>query len=165
MQLPVRMCRDPTDTSCCRVEPSLTRAPLGAVQGPRRCLECHANSILVVDKVRRAGAVPSVSIMRRRCCFAVVFLWYSKGAAVSYIIGEQRAWLWGWGEEVGPSCPRHTLQPPTQVLSAGGGSGTQLEVDFTIISGRRFLRATNPIRHVLKRPQGSVPERVQEQLE
>lgn len=131
IHLPVRMCRDParpTDVSCRQVEPSLTRAPLGAVQGPRQCLECHANSILVVDKVKRVGAVPSVSIMGQSCCFAVVFLRYSNGDAVSYIITEQRAWLWGWGEEVGPSC-----SPPTQVPQAGGGVLPQLEVHSMII--------------------------------
>ncbi|KAM7382255.1 hypothetical protein PAMA_012899 [Pampus argenteus] len=101
---PVRLWRvpvRPTDVSRRQVESSLTRAPLGAVQGPRRCLECHANSILVVDKVKRVGAVPSVSIMGQRCCSAVVFLWYSNGDAVSYIIREQRAWPGGWGEGVG----------------------------------------------------------------
>lgn len=100
-QKPVR----PTDVSRRQVDSSLTRAPLRAVQGPHRNLESHANSILVVDKVKRAGAIPSVSIMRQRCCFAVVFLWYSKGDAVSYIIRGQRAWIGGWGEEVDPSCP------------------------------------------------------------
>lgn len=105
---PVRQWRNParpTDVSCHQVESSLTRAPLRIVQGPCRSLKCGANSILVVDKVKRAGAVPSVSIMGQRCCSAVMFLWYSKGDAVSYIIREQRAWLGGWGEEVGPSCP------------------------------------------------------------
>lgn len=125
---PVSPWRDParpTDVSCRQVESSLTRAPLRAVQGPRRSLECCASSILVVDKVKRAGAVPSVSIMGRRCCTAVVFLWYSKGDAVSYIIREQRTWP--GGEEVGPSCPKtHKLQPPPQVphsaLCSGGFS-------------------------------------------
>lgn len=86
------------------------RLPL-PLRGPCRSLECHASSILVVDKVRRAGAVPSVSIMEQRCCSAVVFLWYSRGAAVSYIIRKQRVWL-GGGErrrkEVGPSCHWNT---------------------------------------------------------
>lgn len=105
---PVRLWREPvwpTDVSRRRVESSLTRAPLRAVQGPHRNLECRANSILVVDKVKRVGAVPSVSIMRQRCCSAVVFLWYSRGDAVSYIIRGQKAWMGGWGKEVGPSCP------------------------------------------------------------
>lgn len=130
---PVRPWRDParpTDVSRRQVESSLTRAPLGAVQGPRQCLECRANSILVVDKVKRAGAVPSVSIMGQRCCSAVVFLWYSKGDAVSYIIREQRAWPGGWGEEVGGGGSflplRHTHSNPLlkfHRLSCGGGGG------------------------------------------
>lgn len=120
---PVRLWREPvrlTDVSCHRVETSLTRAPLRAVQGPHQGLECRANSILVVDKVNRAGAVPSVSIMRQRCCSAVVFLWYSKGDAVSYIIRGQRAWMGGWGEEVGPSCPwdTHTYSNPLPQAAA-----------------------------------------------
>lgn len=105
---PVRLWQDParpTDVSRCQVEVSVTRAPPRTVHRPHRSLECRANSILVADKVRGAGAVPSVSIMGPRCCSAVMFLWYSKGDTVSYIIGEQRAWLGVWGEEVGPSCP------------------------------------------------------------
>lgn len=72
--------------------------PTLLLRGPCRSLECRANSILVVDKVKRAGAVPSVSIMGQRCCSAVVFLWYSKGDAVSYIISKQRVWLGGGGK-------------------------------------------------------------------
>lgn len=74
---PVRRWRDPerpTDESCRQVESPLTSAPPKAVHGPCRSLECRANSILVVDKVKRVGAVPSVSIMGQRCCTAVMFL-------------------------------------------------------------------------------------------
>ena len=134
---PVRLWRDParpTDVSRRQAESSLTWAPLRAVQGPRRSLECCASSILVVDKVKRAGAVPSVSIMGQGCCSAVVFLWYSKGEAVSYIIREQRDRpRGGWGEEVGGGVfflplrqtQTHTLQPPLKFQnhqpSTGGG--------------------------------------------
>lgn len=113
---PVRPWRDPaqpTDVSRRQVESSLTRAPPKAANGPCRGLECRANSILVVDKVKRAGAVPSVSIMGQRCCTTVMFLWYSKGDAVSYIIREQRDWLGVGGERrwvlPAPESHIHTL--------------------------------------------------------
>lgn len=105
---PVRPWRDParpTDVSRRHVESPLTRAPPKAVHGPCQSLECRANSILVVDKVKRVGAVPSVSIMRQRCCTAVMFLWYSKGDAVSYIIREQRVWGGGVGRGGGSFLP------------------------------------------------------------
>lgn len=92
----------------------LLRGPLPTLaNGPCRSLEWRANSIMVVDKVRGAGAIPSVSITGQRCCAAVMFLPYSKGDAVSYIIREQKAWLGvggGW-EEVGSSCPLETETP------------------------------------------------------
>lgn len=110
---PVRPWRDPawqTDVSRRQVEPSLTRAPPKAANGSCRGLECRANSILVVDKVKRAGAIPSVSIMGQRCCAAVMFLWYSKGDAVSYIIREQKAWIGVGGERrwILPAPESHT---------------------------------------------------------
>lgn len=141
IHLPVRLWREPvwpTDVSRWQVESSLTRAPLKAVQGHHRNLECRANSILVVDKVKRAGAVPSVSIMRQRCCSAVVFLWYSRGEAVSYIIKGQRAWM-GGGERrwvlPAPETHTHIHQPPsTSIRSSLCRSSAQLEVHFKIMS-------------------------------
>lgn len=71
-----------TDTSFCQDKSSLTRAPVRAFQGPCWILQCPADSVLMLDKVRRVGAVPSVSIMEERRCSAVVFLRYSKGDPV-----------------------------------------------------------------------------------
>lgn len=124
---PVRPWRDParqTDVSRRQVEPSLTRAPPKAANGSCQGLECRANSILVVDKVKRAGAIPSVSIMGQRCCAAVMFLWYSKGDAVSYIIREQKAWIGVGGEKrwILPAPESHTYTHYTSTPSSSSSS-------------------------------------------
>lgn len=70
---------------------SVTRAPLRAVHRLCQSLESPANSILVVDKVKRPISLhygPALLLV-------VVFLWYSNGEAVSYIIRTQRP---AWGE-------------------------------------------------------------------